>query len=472
MAINWKVYPPAGAEARLGRYSRYEALFLAQHADVFKVKTGGKYQLLRYITANFAGMLSTLCADMLVGEPPDFTVADETNTGALEAVGRLVKENDLVVLAYEAALAGSFRGDMLLKARWGLRTPQSEKPEALIEEVPVTIYFPEFSEDNVRQVVRASLAWLKADPFDPKRQLVRVEEHEPGIIRNRLFRLSPNTQEAEEIEITYLPEYVDLPAEVETGLTEIPLYHVPNFRYGSRFWGISDYQGLESLIEALNNRMSMVDTVLDKHVAPRLVAPPSMLDEDGKLQLDKLDVIIKEPGEDDVKYLTWDAQLTAAFSYIDRLMELLFILSETGPSIFGLDKFGIAASGTALRLRLIRTVAKINRKRLYFDRGLKAVLYAAQQLEQIHGGAGYEPAPVSIQWADGLPEDLDQLTRQESLRRAAGNTSIESSIRRLDGPEAVDAEMERIAEEQEQEAALLGTRTVPTNGGASDGGQP
>lgn len=456
MAINWKQYPPATHQARINEYARFEGLFLAQHQSIFKVKTGGRYQLTRYIVSNFAGILSTLSADLLFGEPPDFLVADEGDEATSEALSRLVADNEIPLLGYEAALAASFRGDAVLKARWGKRTPQSEEPEAIIEEVPAAIYFPETSEDDVRQVIRASLAWLKADPRDPKHQLVRVEEHEPGIIRNRLFALSNTGGEGEEVPIGTLEEYADLAAEVETGLDHIPLFHVPNFRYGSRFWGISDYVGLESLMESLNSRLSQIDAVLDKHVAPKLLVPPSLLDEDGRVKRESLEVIVLEAGEQPPSYITWDAHLTAAFEQVDRFVQLLFLLSETGPSIFGLEKYGIAESGTALRLRLIRTLAKVNRKRLYFDRALKKVLYTAQLLEQEHGGTKYEPSPVSIAWADGLPEDMKEMAEIENQRLMAGNTSVESSVRRLDGADAVEAELDRIAGDVGQAIALTG----------------
>lgn len=456
MAINWKQYPPTAHDARLKEYARSEGLFLAQHQTAFKVKTGGPYQLTRYVVANFAGILSTLSADLLFGEPPDFLVADEGNEATSEALSRLVRDNEIPLLGYEAALAASFRGDAVLKVRWGKRTPRSEEPEAIIEEVPATIYFPETSEDDVRQVIRASLAWLKVDPSDPKHQLVRVEEHEPGIIRNRLFRLSNTGGEVAEVAIGTLEEYADLDAEVQTGLDHIPLFHVPNFRYGSRFWGISDYIGLESLMESLNSRLSQIDAVLDKHVAPKLTVPPSLLDEDGKIDRTKLEIIPLEAGEQPPSYITWDAHLTAAFEQVDRFIQLLFLLSETGPSIFGLEKYGVAESGTALRLRLIRTLAKINRKRLYFDRALKKALYTAQLLEQKHGGAAYEPLPVSIAWADGLPEDTKEMAEIETQRLMAGNTSVESSVRRLDGADAVSAELDRIAGDQGQAIALTG----------------
>lgn len=465
MAINWARYPPAGQDDRIKTYEHYEGLFLGQHQAEFKVKTGGPYQLARYIVANFPAVLSNLAADMLFGEPPDFLVTDRDNEAAQEALTDLVQANDLHVLGYEAALAGSFRGDTVLKARWGNRMPDVESPEAIIEEVPAAIYFPEFAPDNLRQVVRVSLAWMKPDPRDPKVSYVRVEEHEPGLLRNRLFRRRTDTTDVEEVDIQTLEEYADLPAEQPTGLPMIPVFHVPNFRYGSRFWGISDYQGLESVIEALNGRLSAIDAVLDKHVAPKMVVPPSMLDEDGKVKKEQLELVVVAAGEQPPSYITWDASLTAAYAEVDKLMELLFILSETGPSIFGLDKYGVAQSGTALKLRLIRTVAKINRKRLYLDRSLREALWAAQLLQKEHGGAAYEPCPVSISWADGLPEDIREMVEIESQRLAAGNTSVESSIRRLDGPEAVEGEMDRIAEEQAQAMALTGAGRGPQAGG-------
>jgi hypothetical protein len=154
--------------------------------------------------------------------------------------------------------------------------------------------------------------------------------------------------------------------------------------------------------------------------------------------------------------MTWEGQLAAAYQQVDRLLDLMFITSETAPSAFGLDKFGIAESGRALRLRLLRTLAKINRKRLYYDAALKAALLTAQMLDVSLGSGKYEPAEPTIQWADGLPEDMVEMVEIESQRLAAGNTSMESSVRRLDGPDAVEAEMARIAEETGQAVALTG----------------
>jgi hypothetical protein len=320
--------------------------------------------------------------------------------------------------------------------------------------------------------VRVTLAWVKRDPKQANRAYLRAEVHEPGVIRHQLYDLgtvstlsttgSQNVavpiggKAVQQIPLGTLEAYAELPEEEQTGLDHIPVFHVPNFRYGSRFWGISDYEGLESLFESLNNRVSQIDEVLDKHVAPKIVVPPGFVDEDGKIHFDRMETIELGPGDQPPSYITWDAHLAAAFTQFEKLLDLLFMLSETAPSAFGLDKFGVAESGRALRLRLLRTLAKINRKRLYYDTALKAALLTAQVLDVTHGSGEYEPAEPTIQWADGLPEDMVEMVEIESQRLAAGNTSVESSVRRLDGPDAVEAEMTRIAEETGQAVALTG----------------
>jgi len=453
MALDWTTYPPRGHEARIKGYERYEKLFLGQHREVYNIQPG-KYQALRYIVANFAGLISKLSADLLFGEEADYLVAGE-DEAAQGALGGIVARNQLHALNYESALSNSFRGDAIYKVRWGKRTPQSEEPEAIIEEVPASIYFPELDEDDVRKVARVTLAWVKRDPSDSRRAFLRLEEHEPGVIRHRLYRLGSG-RPAEQVPLSTLEAYADLPEEEQTGLDHIPVFHIPNCRHGSRFWGISDYEGLDSLFEAANNRLTQIDVVLDKHVAPKIILPPGFIDDDGKVRFDQMEAVHLEPGAAPPSYLTWEGQLAAAYQQLDRLLELLFMLSETAPSAFGLDKYGVAESGRALRLRLLRTLAKINRKRLYYDQGLKSALLTAQILDVTHGSGEYEPAEPAIQWADGLPEDTFEMVQIESQRLAAGNTSIESSIRRLDGPDAVEAEMGRIGEDLGQAIALTG----------------
>ncbi|MFB3883355.1 MAG: hypothetical protein ACE149_18975 [Armatimonadota bacterium] len=156
MALDFSSYPPKAHQDRINTYQRFERLFLGQHKQVFAV-TPQPYQMRRYIAANFAGLISRLSADLLFGEQPDFVAAQEDEAGQ-EALTQIVTRNGLHAVNYESALSNSFRGDAVYKARWGKRTPQSEQPESIIEEVPASIYFPELDEDDVRKVSRVTLA--------------------------------------------------------------------------------------------------------------------------------------------------------------------------------------------------------------------------------------------------------------------------------------------------------------------------
>lgn len=185
-----------------------------------------------------------------------------------------------------------------------------------------------------------------------------------------------------------------------------------------------------------------------------MILPPGMMKYDQRtrqyyIEKESLQVfeIPDDMAEKDIpRYLVWDAQLEAAFKQIDKLLELLMMMSEVSPAAFGMDKNGAAESGRALKFRMLRTLAKVNRKKLYFDQGLQNILYAAQVLDVVHGSGSYEPTVPHIEWADGLPDDPMEQAEIEANRLMASNTSLESAIRRLDNLEgdALQQELERI----------------------------
>lgn len=63
MALDFSTYPPKGHQERIAAYLRFEKLFLGQHKDLY-LASPGRYQMVRYIVANFAGLISRLAADL------------------------------------------------------------------------------------------------------------------------------------------------------------------------------------------------------------------------------------------------------------------------------------------------------------------------------------------------------------------------------------------------------------------------
>lgn len=468
MTVKWERWPPEGHNQRLEDYAKYRLLFKGKHDEVYaRVQQWMEKEMDKavvYIVANFAGLISKICADLLFGEQIR-VITGEEDSSEQKGIDNIVTSNKLYTRCYEMALSNSFRGDAVFKARFGKPAAWSTE-QAIIEAVPPSCCFPDLNGDNVQEMTSCTLAWEKK--LGDKKYL-RKEIHKPGIIRNELWLLDGRSIKYQ-VPLNKLDEYANLQEEQETKYPGLLVEHVPNWRLDDMFWGFSDYLDLESLFDELNNRVSKISRILDKHSDPKLVVPPGLMQWDERLQrwyIAKEDMQVVEVDQEDVgdlpKYLVWDAQLEAAFKQIDKLLDLLMMMSEVSPAAFGMDMNGVAESGRALKFRLLRTLAKVNRKKLYFDQGLKSVLYAAQVLDVTHGRASYEPTIPRIEWADGLPADPVEQSEIEANRLAAGNTSLESSVRRMDGLDgkALKEELDRIKAGQSQSPAAPRVSLAP-----------
>lgn len=467
-------WPPPDHKERLQRYDQNKKLFKGLHKDVYPYwaqKMAQEQQDFIELIVNLPGMLSKLSADLLFGEFPSFRAdAEDDDPPAKddaeakkekpeqEALERLIKRNKLHRVNYQLALGTSYRGDGLIKVRYGKRTTYSKEPEAIIEEIPPSIWYPVTSPDNVSEIEYHVLAWMKK--IDDKTSFLRAELHFPGKVENQLWLLK-DSKLYQRVEWStaqkMFAEYAEIEESVDTGLDFPLIFHIPNFAVGDETFGIDDYMELDTLFQEINARLSQVSLVLNKHADPNMYGDPMALEVDPFTGVPRLRSGGKffpvNPGDQAPGYVTWDGQLTAAFSQMDKLLEMIFYVADVAPALFGFDKTGAASSGTALKLRLIRTLAKINRKRIYFDDALKNALYAAQLLEQKFGRppeGTYNADRPHIEWKDGLPQDAMEAAQIEQIRTGSkATTSIKSAIRRLDGLE--DDQIERELQEIEKE---------------------
>jgi len=447
MTLQWKTWPPTAEDkARIERYARANRLLDCDHKEAFtRAKELLKYESDRtalYLALNFCGLVSRLSGDMLFGEA--VKVGPDT-------ARQIWDDNDLQTAMWEAAVSGSAEGDAVFKVRYGRRQDWAEGDDPIIEPVPSNLFFPVLNPDNVREMKSAVIAWeVKASDEPGARKYLRREIHEPGVIRNELWTID-GSRLGSQVELATLEQYRDLEEVQPTGYPGLLVFHVPNVGKRGAFWGISDYQDIADINDELNNRMSRIGTILDKHSFPKLLLPPGLMQFDERLgrwyvpkeQLEALEI---DPGQsgDLPKYLVWDAQLSAAFQHVDKLVEFLLATGEISPAALGMDSGGIAESGRALRFRLLRTIAKISRKKSYFDRAIKEMLFAAQVLQNVHGN-GPKPEPVTLEWADGLPNDDEELADRVNSRVAAGTMSRRRALVVADGLEG-DALDEEIAE--------------------------
>jgi len=461
------VWPPDDAETnkRLDNYKRCRHLFKGQHAEVFErvqkwlEESGDKWMV--YVACNFAGLISKVSADMLFGEKVKYVVDEDPVSDEQGQLNQLIESNKLNTVNYEMALSTSWRGEVIYKVRFGkLATAgEDEQSHAIIEPASPGRFFPITSGDNIRDLQGGVFGYVRKAPPGVRaregRDYLRIERHLPGKIQNELWLLEEDGRTIQEqVNLNLFEEYAELEQEQETKYPGLLFTFTPNWRLEDEFWGISDYYDLETIFDEINNRVSRISRVLDKHESPRLILPPGIMHFDEKTErwyVTKEDLEMMEvSGEDETvrgdlpKYLTWDAQLDAAFKQIDKLMQLAFLISETSPDAFGLREGGAAESGRALKFRLIRLLAKINRKKLYFDQALKDVIGKALHMEAEHGGGlDYSDTDLRIEWGDGIPADPKEQAEIEGIRTGhEPTTSVRSAVRRLDDLEGEDLENE------------------------------
>lgn len=451
-----EVFPDKDEQKRLDRYRYGDNLYAGDHFEAFGIK-GEKdfsirYRKLRYIAANFAGLMSRVMADMLFSEDPTIDYKEKQNQLFTDS---LIQENQLLVQLFESALGNSRRGDSVFKMRIGQRNPKLvDSPNTVIlEEVTPAIYFPTLSVNGTRYTPDEEVI---ATTFkDGDKTYLHKEIHTPGTIRHEVFLYNPDSREI--IGEAVSPEPFGFKESEETGIERSLVFHIPNVRDGSGFWGTSDYQDLESLFFALNNRITKVDNILDKHSDPILAVPTGVIDEDGKVRKEALgmfEVDADNPGFNKPEYIVWNANLESAFTQIEALVDMLFMFSEIAPASLGKDKDGVAESGRALKFKLLSTIRKKNRKLRYYDQAVKDMLETAQQLAIVKNvtvgdNRITEAIRPNIIWPDNLINDEVEQTEVVGLRIDQGTMAPSDGIAKLDGisPEEAKAKAKEISDE-------------------------
>lgn len=439
-------WPPPSELERLALYKENRNLFEGKHDKVFK----DWIRLLRddqqatlEIILNWPKRLSTLFADLLLGEQPGVEAGDE-GSPEQETVTRIIEDNNLFNAAYEVALDVSRYGVGLLKVRYDER--------GIIEAQTPLVWFPVVKPDNVKEVVAHVLGWDYEEEEQTiwgvkKQRYLKLEIHEKGRITTRLHKLAAGN-------IAGMIEESVIQTGVDDDFLVVPVF---NLSTSDRLTGLDDYSDLDSIVQELEVRIAQISRILDKHADPAMYGPDYALEYDTSTGQWKYrgggKYFTLAQGDQPPGYVTWDGQLEAAFKEIELLMEQLYILSETSAAAFGQLKAGLAESGTALRRLMMAPLAKTNRIRLRFDPALKKTLALASELEAAQGMAKavkLEQKNIHITWQDGLPDDDMEETQIESTRYAAGLSSLESALQRLDGleGEALQTEIERIRAER------------------------
>ncbi len=469
-------FPKKADEARLNGYTYGDKLYFGDHYEAFSIR-GEKdftqaYNRLRYVVCNFAGLATRVMADMLFNEPIGYDFKNAENQKWCDA---WIADNQFGTQLYESAIVNSRRGDSVFKLRIGQRNPgnPANPSTVIIEETDPGIYYPQFDNATGRyQTSEDVLAWTF---YENNKCYLHKEIHKPGYIFHEVYRYDPDGKKI--ISQENVAEFGLEPME-ETKVQRSLIFHIPNVRDGKGFWGTSDYKDLDKLFFALNNRITKIDNILDKHSDPILAVPPGVLDDQGKVRKEAIGMfeVDNETGAKP-EYIVWNANLDAAFKEIDKLVDFLFMFSEIAPATMGMDKDGKVESGRALKLRLIATIRKRNRKKLYYDQAIKDMLETAQEFAIAHSitidGIRITKAErPTLKWPDGIVNDETETIDNHGKRLEQGTMSKADSIAELDNLPIEDAKKKVKEIEDESRIDLPGTGDPNLPPNSNKPGQP
>lgn len=462
-------YPPPYHDERIQRYRMNKKLFKGDYLEVFSKmdpSIQSRFRQSTFLSINLASIVAKKSADFLFGETPTFTAGREDNSPEQVALDRLVSENDLNITNYESAMSNAYRGDSFYKIRWGQthggQLPKEIDPfRVIIENQNPEFVFPETAQGDSNRVIAYHVAYpVMPDPINPQYWELHVESHYAGRIQYRRFEMRPVLEGTKGIEQWVLVN--ELSALRPDQVTNMPfplIVHVPNYATDENWEGIGDLDEHYDILRELSNRYSLLAEILDKHSDPAIAVPLGTMEEDDngvpqfRVGMDK---VFEVDGKDDFipQYIVWNGQVENCFKEIERLTELFFTLNEIPMVALGGGDSGTSgSSGLSIKFRMSSLISKVNRKRQYYDKGLKRVLLLAQMLEkEVMKTIDYEITIPKILFKDGLPNDeFEQATIMSTRLAGMPTISQKSALMMLDGltEEQADIEMERMKADQE-----------------------
>jgi hypothetical protein len=428
-------WPPTSEVARLERYKQNEALFDGDHTKVFHVLLHlfsdhtAEYNKLVLIL-NWHRLLSILWADFLFGEQPRAIVSEDTESDEQRYADDFMDRNRFWVLQHARQIDVSRFGHGIIEGYYD--------NGCKLQVVHPSKYFP-IGDENGR-VIGHMIAWLNepstVSHISQSTLFVRI--HTAGQIESRQYTVSSSGR------------IIGGPFNVVVQDTDIdrPLVSVVDNLITSSGTIVDDYGDLDSIIKRIETRLTRLGRIFDVHSEPIMAA-----DEESNIFTKTVTgatiydsskrIIALERDAKPPQYVTWDGQVSGAFTEIEKLMAQLYAISETCEACFEPSKLGAQVSGTALRLMLFRPLRKVDRLKLVVDPAIKAELKLFTDFERVRGYEGAIPIKsVAIHWNDGLPEDFKETVANVVALKAQGLIWDEMALKmlyKLDGKALTEA---------------------------------
>lgn len=422
-------WPPKNELARLATYDNNRELWEGNHEEVFRARWE---KLLRApedkeyrLSLNIHRRITTIFADLVFGREPTYKSKETAYLDAL--VGRDTSE-PLQRVSYEVAQDFSRYGVGIYKVYF-------DGARARIAAQPPCFWFPVVNPRNVKDIQQHVIAYRykMADGY-----YLAVEVHECGAITEMTWAMNRDGTKMVMLE--------GEPITQKTGVEDFLVFPCINSATSDSLFGKDDYSDINEVVAELEVRHAQVSRVQDKNADPVLTGPRTaikMNPDTGKPYVDIVGGRYIGGTKDDMpySYLTWDGLMSANFTEVGNLMELMYFLSETSPAAFGKLEQGLAESGSALRRMMIPTLAKVDRMKMAIAPALRGAMIAASRLdkERVVPGA-VELDDLSVTLNAGLPQDSTEVLETQTALLGSGLTTKKRAVMAIFGMNEDDAD--------------------------------
>lgn len=408
--------------------------------------------------------LATLSADVLVGEPPRFTVhpEDETNTQAADALTAFTGTDIFAADLHQAFRSCAGLGWVYGRIVWNTDID----PHPWVEWVDADQGMPEFTNGRVTGII----FW---DTYKQGKHVYRLlQKHTAGRIdyalhqgdENKLGMAVPFTDVKE---TAYLADVVDADSGITTGTTMPTAVFIPNLDRAPkwrtdpylRYLGMSDVVKGAEVWHSLNMLWSDLMHEVDSAKA-KLIVPEHYLRSNGPGKGVSYewfrDVYTKPQGAtadepETIDRIQFDMRVNEYMQAIENTR--LRAISSVGWSniTFGLEHASAQMTATEIRARSTRTIHTHKAKSRHVRAGLGELLTAWLEMDATLNNYPLPTRVVNVSVAEPIQAtELDEATTLQTLR-TAGIASTRYAVTRLHPEwteEEVQAELAAIKSEE------------------------
>jgi len=390
--------------------------------------------------------------------------ADPRAVAAEERLAELVELDGIASTLLEAAEVGSALGGVYLRPTWDV---------SLVERPILTVVHADRAVPEFRLGQLTAVTFWRIVKVDGAGAVWRhLERHEPGQVEHGLYvgtkdhiggRIHLDRHQetaallgehgADDDGVVVLPGGI-----VGLGVRYVPNV-LPNRKHRARPLGRADTQGVEGLMDALDETWTswLRDIRLGK---ARIIVPDEFIDRSGgrgagasfDLDQEVFSPLGMDPSSQEKAGITPSQFAIRTEEHARTALALFESVARTAgysPQSFGMEGNGAQQTATEVDAREDRSTRTTNRKRRYWRSAIEDVMHMMLVIDAEIFSSGVEPMRPSLEWAMG-GSDLRETASSLNLINLAQAASIETRVRMLhpdwDEPDVV-AEVAKVREE-------------------------